>query len=288
MKTLDERIEAAEDAERRDEWTLAAGLWSAIFASNEPGRAWGRAGRRAAIAYRKAGDFTKAHESLTAVLGRNPNDPLARRELARLETAIERANAENPYWHQRRDFIYLRVVQQIAVSIAGNAISIVDVGSNGTPILEWFPSATLRVSIDRGKPYAAPRIVSIAADFRNWNPMRRFDVGLCLQVLEHVPEPADFARKLLDLCDVTIVSVPYRWPEEHYAYHLHDPVDEEKLQAWFGRPPNFSYKVTELFGEERIVCVYDKHTTALWPSIDKHDFKYRWSLRGSEKILNVP
>lgn len=80
-----------------------------------------------------------------------------------------------------------------------------------------------------------PGIVTHRGDFMDYEPGRDFDLVLCLQVLEHLPDPAAFCRKLLRLGRVVIVSVPYRWPPDKTGDHLHDPVDRKKLRAWAGR-----------------------------------------------------
>ena len=56
----------------------------------------------------------------------------------------------------------------------------------------------------------------------------------CLQVLEHIPDPTAFARKLFECGQVVIVSVPYRWEAGACSEHIHDPVDERKLREWLG------------------------------------------------------
>jgi 2-polyprenyl-3-methyl-5-hydroxy-6-metoxy-1,4-benzoquinol methylase len=80
----------------------------------------------------------------------------------------------------------------------------------------------------------------------------------CFQVLEHVPDPAAFARKLKELGRVLIVSVPYKWEKGKCKSHLHDPVDEAKMLAWFEREPDFSYIATELKKVTRLIQVYEQ------------------------------
>ena len=77
----------------------------------------------------------------------------------------------------------------------------------------------------------------INAEFLTWEPDRQYDLVLCLQVLEHIPDPTPFARKLFACGRVVVVSVPHRWPEGSCGEHVHDPVDEGKLREWSGREP---------------------------------------------------
>lgn len=82
-------------------------------------------------------------------------------------------------------------------------------------------------------------------------------MALCLQVLEHVPDPAAFAQKLFALADVVVISVPYKWPKGMTKGHTHDPVDELKLRKWTGREPVESRIVDR---PERMVVAYpSKH-----------------------------
>jgi len=162
------------------------------------------------------------------------------------------------YWSSRCDMLYYTEVRMLADKVAPNAASVIDVGSNGCPYLDWF-DATQKVSVDLLKPYSAPDVVSVTADFIEYQLPNRFDLCLCLQVLEHVPDPTPFARKLLESAEHVIASVPYLWPAGSTLGHLHDPVDEEKMLAWFGRRPHYSAIVKENRGgakSRRLICYY--------------------------------
>jgi len=95
----------------------------------------------------------------------------------------------------------------------------------------------------------------LTGDFLALDIAERFDLGLCLQVLEHIQDVSAFARKLLATAPHLIVSVPYRW-EKGPDDHLHDPVDLAKLSAWFGRQPNYRIVVREPFFKRRRMIVY--------------------------------
>ncbi len=174
------------------------------------------------------------------MLARFPNDAMARIAFAEIEDRLARSRTEATYWDDRADLLYLKVVRTIAAHIAGNAMSVVDIGSNGTPILEWLPNVPVKHSVDLLEPYAGPGVVSTTSDFLVWKAPQRFDAGPCLQVMEHVPEVETFAAKLLRTCEVVIISVPYRWPKGKADFHVHDPVDEDKVRRWFGRDPTTS------------------------------------------------
>ena len=98
-------------------------------------------------------------------------------------------------------------------------------------------------------------VETVVADFNDFEPRRRFDLVLCLQVLEHLDRPRPFARKLLGAGRTTIISVPHEWPGWVTEEHVHDPVDESKLRAWTGRDPTETAIVEDL-GMERLIAVY--------------------------------
>ena len=162
------------------------------------------------------------------------------------------------YWEKRKNMRYYQEVRALAHQVAPNPRSIIDVGSNGCPYLDWF-DAEDKLSVDLKKPYAAPDVDAVIADFLEWPLPRRFDLCLCLQVLEHVPDATPFARKLLRAADHVVVSVPYKWPAGVSKNHVHDPVDEAKMRIWFGREPDQSTIVTEERPgrcSRRMICYY--------------------------------
>lgn len=90
--------------------------------------------------------------------------------------------------------------------------------------------------------------------FSPTGPPLRFDLVLCLQVLEHLQDPETFARKLLDSGRIVIVSVPYQWPAGRNPRHLQDPVSEAKLIGWAGRAPVETRLVRN--GVDRLIAVF--------------------------------
>jgi hypothetical protein len=161
------------------------------------------------------------------------------------------------YWGKRKSSIYLFAARQICARECGKPSSVIDVGSNATPTLEWHRKAGARlVSLDLRRPYVAEGVESVTCDFLQYDPECRFDLVTCFQVLEHVPEPAAFARKLIQIGEVAIVSVPYKWKKGSSRNHLHDPVDERKMKKWFGRDPDFAYVARELNSVGRLIHVY--------------------------------
>jgi hypothetical protein len=162
------------------------------------------------------------------------------------------------YWGVRKDYVYYQHVRDLAAGIAADAQSILDVGSNGCPQLDWF-TAPHRVSVDISNPYRGDGVEAITADFLAYAPEKPFDLCLCLQVLEHIPDAGAFAQKLLLTGRHVIASVPYKWPKGSCKQHVHDPVDEAKMAAWFGRDPDHMIVAQEAAGgrkSRRLICHY--------------------------------
>jgi hypothetical protein len=169
------------------------------------------------------------------------------------------ASAERrSYWDRRADSLYLQYVFFLARVVGRDAGSVIDVGSNDCPYLEWLDWIPRKLSIDLDAPYSSATVEGRKGDFLDLEIGESFDLGLCLQVLEHIPDVTAFARKLLLTTPHLIVSVPYRW-EPGEAEHIHDPVDEAKLAAWFGRKPNYRLVVREpFFRKRRMIAYFDR------------------------------
>jgi hypothetical protein len=153
-------------------------------------------------------------------------------------------------------------------ALAPHAESLIDVGSSGCPYLDWYGWIPHRTSLDLRTPYLSADINSIKADFLLWEKDRNYDVGTCLQVLEHIDRADLFARKLLDTSGILIVSVPYKWKAKTGNSHVHDPIDEAKMRDWFQRDPNYSIVIQEVTtAARRLVNVYERGSTRAWKSL---------------------
>lgn len=179
--------------------------------------------------------------------------------------------APNAYWEARKDILYYQVVRIICEHIGKKAESIIDVGSAGCPVVDWYPWIPERSSIDISRPYEAADVTSFKEDFLSWMPDKHYEIVTCLQVLEHITDAKSFAKKLLELGKTLIVTVPYKWKEDKTASHIHDPVDEQKMFDWFGREPNFQYVCTELKAPvDRLVQVYEPFPEK-WTGLNRRD-----------------
>jgi SAM-dependent methyltransferase len=168
--------------------------------------------------------------------------------------------ASGRYWRRRSDMLYYQYFRFIVRCIASDASSMLDVGSGNSPYLEWFDWIPERVSVDLATPYQSEAVRGIEGNIFNLKFEQPFDICSCMQVLEHVPEPEPFARRLLELGRIVLISVPHKWPQGSNPLHVNDPVDINSLEKWFGRKANYHIVVREPFHAkkgERLFAIYD-------------------------------
>ncbi|WP_019962201.1 methyltransferase domain-containing protein [Woodsholea maritima] len=176
------------------------------------------------------------------------------------------------YWAGRSESIYLYSVRQLVEGLGKDCKTMVDIGSAGCPYLDWFDWIPQKTSLDMARPYRGEGIKSVQADFMQWESNEVYDIGTCLQVLEHVPLAEEFAQKLLQRCKILVVSVPYKWKFGRNNTHVHDPVDEEKMRSWFGRRPNFSVMISEVKSDApRLIQVYEQDWDKHWASLKQRE-----------------
>jgi hypothetical protein len=189
----------------------------------------------------------------------------------------------NEYWAGRSNLIYYSVVRALVDGMSEGAASILDVGSAGCPYLDWFKHIPNRTSLDLNRPYAADGVTSVKSDFLTWEPDRQYDIAICLQVMEHVPDCISFAKKLLEVAEVVVISVPYRWEKGKVKTHVQDPVDEYKTYRWFRKHPNFQRVITEIeTPQARMVQVYDKIKDP-WPALSRRNEILKLRKRQAER-----
>jgi hypothetical protein len=160
------------------------------------------------------------------------------------------------YWKSRKECNYYKKVLDI-IQEHSDKQSIIDVGSANTEILKNLPFAD-KVCLDYNKLPENEGIRTIKCDFYKWTPDKKYDIVICLQVLEHLDNPDIFAKKLFDLSNkVVIISVPYKWKKGFCIHHVQDPVSEEKIYSWTQKDYDESY-IIEDQSVKRIICVYLK------------------------------
>ena len=172
------------------------------------------------------------------------------------DDATARHQKRHGYWNTRRHMMYYKAVYQFVSVIGDKAESLIDIGSGGTDYVSWFDWIAQRHVLDHHVPNPPSGITAINMDFFEYQPDSLFDVALCLQVLEHVEDPGAFCDKLKSITRRLLITVPYKWLGNAEG-HIHDPVDEEKLQSWMELKPNNSQVVYEPFREGRLIAYYD-------------------------------
>jgi hypothetical protein len=173
------------------------------------------------------------------------------------------AYASQAYWNKRSSMRYYRYINLVVRALGRQARSMVDVGTGNCPYLEWFDWIPERLSVDIRTPYTSPAVKGIQGDIFKLNFDHKFELCTCLQVMEHVPDAGAFGKRLMELSDLLIVSLPYKWPvwPQKTTGHIHDPVDEAKLAGWMGRKPNYHHIIKEPFSGskgERLVAIYHR------------------------------
>lgn len=171
------------------------------------------------------------------------------------------------YWIERSDLVYYQYIDYMIRCVGAKASGILDVGTGNCPYLEWWDWIPRKISIDIRAPYRSKNVEGIEANVLDHSFDEPFDVCTCLQVLEHIEDPSPFARRLFELAEIVVISVPYKWPEGRTTGHRQDPVDEEKLAGWTGRTPNYSIVVREPFQKvksERLIAAYHSDPKTRW------------------------
>jgi hypothetical protein len=176
------------------------------------------------------------------------------RTARRLVKAVTKTLKRRTYWRRRSGYRYYAKVVGLARKHAPSGGSVIDVGAHESRTLAdltWFER---RVALDR-QPIPKQRgIERVQVEFRQYRPTTRFDLVLCLQVLEHLHNPAGFARRLFECGSVVILSVPYKWPQGKCRWHVQDPVTKRKLREWTGRDPSEVVVVRD--PNARLIAVY--------------------------------
>lgn len=160
------------------------------------------------------------------------------------------------YWSKRRHLQYYKDVQMLTNKYHPAGGTLLDVGGGiqlGCRYLENFKnfSCTSVETKYNNTKCNLDNCTLILKDFAKWKSKNKYDVVLCLQVLEHINDVESFTQKLFEYGKIIIISVPYKWEKGYCKSHVHDPVDEKKILLWTKRNP------TEiLITDKRLIAVY--------------------------------
>jgi hypothetical protein len=153
--------------------------------------------------------------------------------------AITPLGSLGPKGTTREHLVYYDSLYFLALQFGRNANNMLEVGCAIDPFaqyLTWIPDKTCvapyRVNYE-GKdeesntPDDTSRIVNfVEADFVKYPVVpKTYDLIVCSQVVEHVPDPAAFMKKLIESAETSIISVPYDWSDcgrvcNHKSHHI--------------------------------------------------------------------
>lgn len=144
------------------------------------------------------------------------------------------------YAKQRESLSYYQTVRRY-IERHSPGKSILEIGPGGTDVV-MAGEFTNRTVVNR-EPIATedyPGVEVIIGEWPNVMPReRRFEIAVCCQVIEHLPDDAipAFVDAIFSAAKKVIISVPYHWPKDACKYHPQDPVTFEKLLHWTGKEP---------------------------------------------------
>ena len=172
-------------------------------------------------------------------------------------------NESNVYGTTRKDLHYYKYLRCLLVKYAcvkttkcETAKHIVDVGSALPPFIEglaieektivvpYVPSVSEEAMTSAMARLELAGITVVPKRLDEWNCTKKFDVAMSSQVIEHVPDPSAFLRRMFSLGKLVIISAPYNWPRGPIG-HVSHRITLETLVGWAGRRPDAYVVVTE-------------------------------------------
>ena len=184
----------------------------------------------------------------------------------------------------RHQFRYYDALLYIAMEFGRTAKSLIEVGCATDPFIKnmkWIDKRTCVApyfvdyakttgNIDN-KLFDADEIEKVTADFMKYDlDDYSYDLLICSQVIEHVPDPAAFTKKLVKSAKTSIISVPYKWGHcGKTCNHVTDEIGYDTILKW-AEPhvPIYSSIVTEknsgdVTNKRRLIVVFEQNETTV-------------------------
>jgi hypothetical protein len=171
----------------------------------------------------------------------------------------------------RRNFRYYDSLFFTTLQYGADAESVIEVGCASDPFIKYLDWVDKRTCVapyfvdyaNNKKESNITKVERITADFMEYElpDNKKYDLLLCNQVLEHVPQPSLFMKKLISSAKISIISVPFKWGDcGKGCNHVTDNITYEKILQWSApHKPIHSGIVTEklYYGfNRRIILVY--------------------------------
>jgi len=179
-----------------------------------------------------------------------------------------------PVGTKRTHFVYYDKLLFLVMQYGMNARSLLEVGCADQPLsakFTWIPTkhcvapyfATYR---ETKKENVNDGVIHFKADFLRWKAPLNYDLLVCSQVVEHVPDPGAFVQGLIQAAKTAIISVPHLWKDEacENCHHISHEITAAKFREWASPywPVEEIIVREERGGAERIVFVFTGHKTS--------------------------
>ncbi len=218
--------------------------------------------------------FASPNMLLHPSLSHAPDADAPHQSSPRLIEALKNApiGSLGPSGTNRKHMRYYDTLFYTTMQYGADAKSIIEVGCASDPFLKhlsWIDQRTcvapyfVEYGKDSGK-YLNTDIKKVTADFMEYELPNdeNFDLLLCNQVLEHVPNPAAFMKKLIASARTSIISVPYNWGDcGKTCNHKTNHITIDKLKKWSAPYVPVYHKIVEEEGSggnrKRAIVVFE-------------------------------
>jgi len=146
-----------------------------------------------------------------------------------------------PKGTMREHYTYYDSLFYLSMQYGRQAKSLLEVGCASDPFakyLSWIDQRTCvapyQVTYDGKNHGPSASVDFVKADFMEYKSDKeeKFDLLICSQVVEHVPDPAGFMKKLVEAAKTSIISVPYMWPACDNCNHKTNNITLDTILKW--------------------------------------------------------